>query len=311
MYSAIECGIFRFSHSFTTITHSFYFNSLSSTPRQFFTSLTQNLSTKGQISRYSIGKFTERFSYNSRRSSNSSILVHRTVVPFSIESLGHISKRNFSSTSNSGKLDVNSKTMTEIPTWAHHLFRYKEYVELELFSLSEMTNGTSGHLFNDTLAKNPDYSMRMFLNTSEELLDSKEDATPTPETLSKRDILKLLSNGELRTTKTQLLAVVNVGKDCCGHAGVWHGGVISAVMDNLFGLMGNVILPVAATKSLNIQFRAPILVGSTVVAVTEFDPQGQDLGGRITAQGSIFDKSNKEVVKGSSELVDVSGKWKT
>lgn len=219
--------------------------------------------------------------------------------------LGNTPKRLFSSASDVEK-------MTGIPDWAHSFFRYKEYSELELFSLSQMTNGTSGHLFNDTLANNPDYSMRMFLNASDVLLDPEAapQAPFTPKTLSKEDILKFLANGELRTTKTQLIAVVNVGKDCCGHAGVWHGGVISAIMDNLFGLIGNVILPVAATKTLNIQFRAPILVGSTVVAVTEFDPEGKDLGGRFTANGSIFDKSGKEVVRGSSELVDVSGKWK-
>ncbi|EAN30808.1 Thioesterase superfamily protein [Theileria parva strain Muguga] len=200
--------------------------------------------------------------------------------------------------------------MVKIPEWCHKYFKYRSYSELELFSLSKLTQNKYGHLFNDLLMRDEGFTKRMFINTSSEVMENGTGpAMEECDTLKREEVLKMLSKEQSRKSKVHLLTVVNVGNNACGHAGVWHGGVISAIFDNLFGLMGNVVLPLAATKSLTINFKSPVSVGTTVVAVTEHDPETSKDADRFTVSGSMFDESGKLVATGSSELVDVSKRW--
>ncbi|UVC54357.1 hypothetical protein MACJ_003899 [Theileria orientalis] len=200
--------------------------------------------------------------------------------------------------------------MVKLPDWCHQYFKFRSYSELELFSLSKHTQGKFGHLFNDLLMADASFKKRMFVNSSTELVN--DGTAPDEEEykkMSREEILKMLSKDECRTGKVHLMTIVDVGNNACGHAGIWHGGVISAIFDNLFGLMGNIVLPLAATKSLTVNFKAPVTVGSTVIALTEHDPEATPTTDRFTVTGSMYDETGKLVATGSSELVDVSKRW--
>ncbi|GIX64112.1 thioesterase family protein, putative [Babesia caballi] len=189
-------------------------------------------------------------------------------------------------------------------------FRFAEYHRVDRIKLLDATGGKFGHLFGDNLMNNGDFEMQMYVNASKEL------AVPG---ISEPKITDLVTEGmddaicwlPKRNFISEIIMLINVGMLCCGHKGVWHGGVTSALFDNAFGILGCSILEMAATKYLNIQFRAPILVGDSVALVVSFDPELllPEKGDRFVAHGKMYNQRGVVVATGESELVDVSSKW--
>jgi acyl-coenzyme A thioesterase PaaI-like protein len=71
---------------------------------------------------------------------------------------------------------------------------------------------------------------------------------------------------------SELLVLVQIGDHLCGHPGIVHGGIISAIFDNTFGwlyITGK--LPPSFTANLTINFRKPLYANSVgiVKAVLE------------------------------------------
>ena len=70
----------------------------------------------------------------------------------------------------------------------------------------------------------------------------------------------------------QLVTLVTLGSNVCGHAGIVHGGLIAALFDDLMGEMfydtsnGNYR---GVTASLKIDFRKPMHSNQTIVFVTK------------------------------------------
>lgn len=61
----------------------------------------------------------------------------------------------------------------------------------------------------------------------------------------------------------EITAVVHIGSSLCGHPGIVHGGIISAIFDNAFGwlFLAHKMKP-AFTANLNINFRKPVFADS-------------------------------------------------
>ncbi|CDR95487.1 hypothetical protein, conserved [Babesia bigemina] len=199
---------------------------------------------------------------------------------------------------------------TELPKDFKQHFRFSEYNHIDRIRLLDVTGGKYGHLFGDNLMQNPDFQMHMYLNTTKTLA---KDANVEPKVTEVRTdgFDDAICFGQRRDYVAEFVYIINVGSLCCGHKGVWHGGVTSALFDNAFGILGCSVLPMAATKYLNIRFRAPVMVGDTVALVVSFDPE--QFGGkkvdRFVAHGKMYNQDGVVVATGESELVDVSAKW--
>ncbi|ORM40530.1 uncharacterized protein BXIN_2137 [Babesia sp. Xinjiang] len=189
-------------------------------------------------------------------------------------------------------------------------FRFAAYNRIDRIKILDATAGKYGNVFGDNLMRNEDFRMHIYVNTTDEPLpstDAKPDINRVPTDkfddaicwVPKRDFI------------TEFVHIVDVGSLCCGHKGVWHGGITSAIFDNAFGILGCSILRMAATKYLNIQFKAPIMVGDSVALVVSFDPQ--QLTGekkdRFVAKGTMYNQNGTVVATGESELVDVWDRW--
>ncbi|KAK2197541.1 HotDog domain superfamily [Babesia duncani] len=201
--------------------------------------------------------------------------------------------------------------MTGDTKWTQKYFKYGEYLQISNFSMRELTKGQFGHLINDTLIGNADFKISYYINSTDALATNAEAGLPEKSIeITKDKFLEMLSPRYSRDFATHIISIVNVGKGCCGHAGVWHGGVTSALLDNMFGMLGGFFLRVAATKTLNVRFRRPILAGETACIVVEFIPEpSTNKLDRFVARGIIYNKAGEEVVHADSELVDVYDRW--
>lgn len=64
----------------------------------------------------------------------------------------------------------------------------------------------------------------------------------------------------------EVAAIVHIGENLCGHPGIVHGGIISALFDNTFGwLFFTMKQPPAFTANLNVNFRKPIMANTTAI----------------------------------------------
>ncbi|GBE61331.1 thioesterase family protein, putative [Babesia ovata] len=198
----------------------------------------------------------------------------------------------------------------ELPKDFKHHFRFAEYNRIDRIRLLEATDGKYGHLFGDNLMQNSDFQMHMYLNTTKTLA---ADANVEPKVTEVRTdgFDDAICFGQRRNYVAEFIYIIDVGALCCGHKGIWHGGVTSALFDNAFGILGCSILPLAVTKYLNIRFKAPVMVGDTVALVVSFDPEqfeGEKMD-RFVAHGKMYNQNGVVVATGESELVDVSAKW--
>lgn len=198
----------------------------------------------------------------------------------------------------------------KIPEEFRRHFRYANYHLIQNFDMLSETDGKFGHLFGDNLMKRGDFDMQTYINVSADLLTG-EGTRPNVTEVPASEYSNVFWGNKTRDFVTQFIYIVNVGSLCCGHRGVWHGGVTSAIFDNAFGVLGTTLLNMAATKYMNIQFRAPVMVGESVALVVAFDPA--DIQGskrdRFVAHGEMYNQQGVLVATGESELVDVSARW--
>ncbi len=69
-----------------------------------------------------------------------------------------------------------------------------------------------------------------------------------------------------KAESSEVAAIVHIGEHLCGHPGIVHGGIISALFDNTFGwLFFAMKQPPAFTANLNINYRKPILANTTAI----------------------------------------------
>lgn len=190
-------------------------------------------------------------------------------------------------------------------------FKYSRYDLIDPYSLLDYSEGRYGHLFWDNLMKKGDFHMKTYINASEEVLAGQENQPIVTRVDGDWYHNVFLGDGT-RDFITQFIYLIDVGAHCCGHNGVWHGGVTSALFDNGFGVLGCTLLKKAATKYINIQFKAPIMVGDSVAMIISFDPAkiaGGEKKDRFIARGEMYNQRGVIVATSESELVDVSSKW--
>ncbi|SJK85990.1 hypothetical protein BMR1_02g02355 [Babesia microti strain RI] len=206
----------------------------------------------------------------------------------------------------------------DFPTWCHQYFKYQSYSELRMLPMESYTNNKFGHLINDSLMGKNGFRIRCFISDIPQSVGDSEISENKGINVTGKIPPEGINNYRefvtLRTCATQLIFLVDVGTHCCGHNGVWHGGITSAILDNTFGLLGSLYLPLAATKSLNIKFISPILVDTPVIVSAEYDPDSSsvnDRPGTITADANVYLPSGKLAATGRCEIVDVSKKWNT
>ncbi|KAK1442987.1 hypothetical protein BgAZ_305050 [Babesia gibsoni] len=199
---------------------------------------------------------------------------------------------------------------TPIPqAFAKH-FKFAEYHHVGKFGLLEHTKGKFGHLLGDNLMQREGFFMETFINVTKDALDP-DGKGPVVREMDEELYQDLLLGDGTRKFVTHFVYLVNVGALCCGHAGVWHGGVTSALFDHAFGVLGCTMLKMAATKYINIRFKAPIRVGESVALVVSFDPSNMadEKADRFVAYAEMFNEKGVVVATGESELVDVSQRW--
>uniref|UniRef100_A0A0G4I4B9 Thioesterase domain-containing protein n=1 Tax=Chromera velia CCMP2878 TaxID=1169474 RepID=A0A0G4I4B9_9ALVE len=83
------------------------------------------------------------------------------------------------------------------------------------------------------------------------------------------------------------ICVCTTGTSVCGHKGVVHGGFTAAITDEALGHLAFANLKVAATKKLEIQYKRPVMAGTTVVVscrVVKRDGRELLLEGRLMGE---------------------------
>jgi acyl-coenzyme A thioesterase PaaI-like protein len=71
-----------------------------------------------------------------------------------------------------------------------------------------------------------------------------------------------------------VLAVVQIGDCLDGHEGVVHGGILALLLDDTMGFAYEALgVKKAVTASLKVDYRAPVLAGSTLVLKVRFSKQ--------------------------------------
>jgi acyl-coenzyme A thioesterase PaaI-like protein len=74
------------------------------------------------------------------------------------------------------------------------------------------------------------------------------------------------SSGGEDTTTELVLAVVQLGQKLNGHEGVVHGGILALLLDDVMGFAYEALgVNKAVTASLQVDYRTPVLAGSTLV----------------------------------------------
>lgn len=64
----------------------------------------------------------------------------------------------------------------------------------------------------------------------------------------------------------EIACIVHIGEKLCGHPGIVHGGIISAIFDNTFGWLFLTLKEKPAfTANLNINFRKPVYANTSAV----------------------------------------------
>ncbi|KAI9317097.1 HotDog domain-containing protein [Dichotomocladium elegans] len=68
-------------------------------------------------------------------------------------------------------------------------------------------------------------------------------------------------------SKTEAFAVIHLGKELCGHAGIVHGGLIATLLDEILACVAIPALPYnfGYTANLNIDYRKPLKADQWVV----------------------------------------------
>ncbi|GFE55762.1 thioesterase family protein, putative [Babesia ovis] len=204
----------------------------------------------------------------------------------------------------------NAEMTVDLPKHFEKYFRFAAYNRIDRIKLLEATGGKYGHIFGDNLMQNGDFRMQIYVNTTSKPAEIN-GLEPHVTAVDTEDFDDAICFVPKRDFITEYVHIVDVGSLCCGHKGVWHGGITSAIFDNAFGILGCTILKMAATKYLNIQFKAPIMVGDSVALIVSFDPK--QLNGekkdRFVATGKMINQNGVVVATGESELVDVWERW--
>lgn len=114
---------------------------------------------------------------------------------------------------------------------------------------------------------------------------------------------KLAINALVRARKdeSESVVLVHLGRDLCGHAGIVHGGMVAALLDEGLGRAGVLNTPekVGFTASMTVEYRAPTLAEQFVaiktrVARTEgrkvwIEGVMEDLAGKVLAEAKYVD----------------------
>nr|BAN65655.1 hypothetical protein [Babesia bovis] len=211
---------------------------------------------------------------------------------------------------NSKRYFCAAEMVVELPKGFEEHFRFASYNRIDRVKLLESTGGKYGHISGDNLMRNDDFHMQMYVNTTSRLAQIK-GWEPHIVRINSDNFDDAICFVPQRDYITEYVHIVDVGSLCCGHKGVWHGGVTSALFDNAFGILGCTILRMAVTKYLNIQFKAPIMVGDSVALIVSFDPKDMtsEKKDRFVARGRMVNQKGVVVATGKSELVDVWERW--
>eukprot|EP01035_Chromulina_nebulosa_P017099 gene17099-22612_t len=97
----------------------------------------------------------------------------------------------------------------------------------------------------------------------------------------------------------EVFSIITFGKALNGHPGVVHGGITALLIDNTFGwLFFSLKTPMAMTANLNINYRRPILAGTTVVLKAKLSSKE----GRKLFMSASMENENGEVLADSTTL---------
>ena len=98
----------------------------------------------------------------------------------------------------------------------------------------------------------------------------------------------------------ELVAVIRFGKAVNGYPGIVHGGILSLMIDDAYGMLFlHCKRPMSATANLNINFRSKVVSGSTVVLHCRIDKVD---GRKLFLSGSVHDARSGKLCVDSTSL---------
>eukprot|EP00386_Alphamonas_edax_P012653 GDKI01039403.1.p1 GENE.GDKI01039403.1~~GDKI01039403.1.p1 ORF type:complete len:205 (-),score=56.11 GDKI01039403.1:42-569(-) len=83
---------------------------------------------------------------------------------------------------------------------------------------------------------------------------------------------------------------------------------IAFSLDNSFGGLAFENLNNAATTNLSVNYRAPIMAGTSIVVVSGVAAR-HECGKKLSLEGTVFGENGRRLATATAEFVDVSDKW--